>query len=624
MRLSDFFKLPFIQSAFCLFCLFFFVDVLSAQIRVEDIKFKGNDHLSSGKLSKAIYTKANPWYRFFMPWMDSQIYEEDVFLSDLLRIERLYRQEGYLEARVQNYDLNYNSDGDEVSIVIRVEEGSATQVQDVSVTFKSDSTGEITKEKILNSLRLKPGKRYREEDLKLDHNKIVERFSNGGFPYIDAKVRPVIDREAHKVDLEWILDPGPFSYFGEITYTGNNHVADYVIQRGLGFSTHDRFSEKKLIDAQSQVYRLELFQLVNLQATKLDSRPRDIPIEVKVREAALRTLKFGVGYGTEEGFRGFTQWRHRNFLGGARILRLTSKGALHLTTKTKRTLAFNLQAELSQPYFLSNRNDLIVKPFYLREVENSFVVRRLGTEVTVNRRLSIKSNGFLTTLVERDTVIVPDATVEEENPGLYNKTIVGIGYRHDSSDQLFTPTRGRVSSFSLQHSGLILNTPYRYLRFFTEHKLYKQPASKKYVLATRVAFGAMKPIQGSAGTPVAERFFAGGSYSVRGWGRQLLGPVSADSTGNLRPIGGNSVLEGSVEYRRSIFGDFGGALFLDYGNVWSAWNGLDFTDLHYAVGAGLRYNTVIGPVRIDFAWKLNEQSSDTRNYEVHLSIGQAF
>ena len=138
----------------------------------------------------------------------------------------------------------------------------------------------------------------------------------------------------------------------------------------------------------------------------------------------------------------------------------------------------------------------------------------------------------------------------------------------------------------------------------------------------------MGPIRGSDATPVEERFYSGGSYSVRGWQRQLLGPreisMPADSMESVVPTGGNSIIEGSFEFRNPIYKNISGALFLDYGNVWGDWNGFDLLDLHYAIGAGLRYNTLIGPIRVDFAWKLNRQEFDRRDYEFHVSIGQSF
>ncbi len=585
-------------------------------VRVEDIAFKGNERLSSGKLEAAIVTQANPWYRFFMPWLESYYYDEDTFLMDLLRIERLYQQEGFLEAKVQDYELNYNKKGDEVNIVVFIEEGEPTTVDDVHVSFQ-DSARDITAENVERIIKLKPGKRYQEEELKQDYQAIVDYFANRGHPYIEARVRPRFAKEQHTVTLEWLLDPGRFCEFGEIRYVGNKHISSKAIRRGLGFSSGDVFQQNKLINAQSQVYRLELFQFVSLQASNLDERPQHIPIEVRVREASLRTLKLGLGYGSEEKFRGFAQWRHRNFLGGARILRM---GAKHSTA----LLPLEVDVQISQPYFLSNRNDLIVRPFFKWEDETSFERRRIGAETTLNRRLTSNTNVFVSALVARDTVEAK-GEVSPGAVGVDSKSIIRLGLRRDTSDQLFTPTRGGVSSGYIEESGRFLRTPSKYIKLFTEHRIYRQTKSKKSVIAARLAIGTMKPIRGSTETPLAERFYAGGNYSVRGWGRQLLGPlVRDDSTGTIRPVGGNSIIEGSIEWRRNLFGKFTGSLFLDFGNVWPEWDGFDPGDLHYAVGAGLRYNTVIGPVRFDFGWKLNKQEFDTSNYEIHFGIGQAF
>lgn len=548
--------------------------------------------------------------------MDSKIYDEEVFLTDLLRIEKFYRQEGYLDARVKNYELNYNKKGDEVNIVIYVEEGEATKVNAVQFFFDGDSSRGLTPNRMKKMMKLKTGKRYREQDLKQDYQKILETFSNNGYPYIEAKVKSTVDKKRRLVDLEWFLQPGPFCHFGEITYSGNEHVSDKAIRRGLGFSSGDLFQQKKLVTAQSQVYRLELFQFVSLRATNLENRPVNIPIEVKVREATLRTLKLGLGYGSEEKFRGFAQWRHRNFLGGGRILRANVKHSTEL-------LPLQLELELSQPYFLSNRNDLIIKPFFIWQDEKSFEARRIGAETTLNRRLTRTTNAFITAVVERDTVEVKGRGVAPELDNLFNKSILRVGLVHNSSDELFTPSRGRKSTVSFEESGRFLRTSFKYIKLSTEHRFYTQ-VKKKIVFATKFAIGSMKPIRGSTDTPIEERFFAGGNYSVRGWARQLLGPLQADSTGNVIPLGGDSVIEGSFELRRPLYKQFTGALFLDYGNVWDEWNGFDLSDLRYAVGAGLRYNTLIGPIRIDFAWKINKQELDDQNYQIHFSIGQAF
>ncbi|MCH8956139.1 outer membrane protein assembly factor BamA [candidate division KSB1 bacterium] len=598
------------------FCLFMTSVLFAQDIRVEDLQFKGNKKMSSGKLKKAIQTQANPWYRLFLFWMDSKIFNEQKFLNDLLRVEKFYEQEGFLEARVTDYQINYNEKREEVKLVIFVDEGEQTKVNSVLFVYPKEPEEDFSSEKMLKTVKLKEGKRYRESDLKTDYSKIMERFSNRGYPYIEARVKPIMDKKNHLVNLEWQLNPGPFCTFGEIKYTGNNSVSNSVIRRGLGFRPGQTFAHKKLLNAQSQVYRLELFQFVSLRATNLEQQPSKVPIEVRVKESVLRTLKFGAGYGSEERFRTFLQWRHRNFLGGARILRAKAK---HST----RLLPVELELELSQPYFLDNQNDLIIKPFFIIQDELSFKARRIGIEIGINRQITSKTNLFVSTRVERDTVDLKGTTIVPEVEDLYSKSILKLGFRRSTTNALFSPTRGSISTFVIEDAGRFLKTKFEYIKLSAEHKIYHQSRPGE-VLALRLFAGTMNPRAGQTQIPPEERFFSGGSFSVRGWQRQLLGPVRPDSTGEIIPDGGNSIIEGSLELRKTIFKKFSGVMFLDFGNVWPEWNGFDFSNLHSAIGGGLRYDTVIGPIRIDFAWKVNRQEHDTRNYEIHFSIGQAF
>jgi len=597
------------------FCIFLSSSLLAQEVRVEDIQFKGNKKMSSGKLEKAIQTQANPWYRLILFWIDSKIFNEQKFLNDLLRVEKFYQQEGFLEARVTDYQINYNNKGDEVNLVIFVDEGEPTKVNTVHFIYPKEPEEDFSSEKMLKTVKLKEGRRFRETDLKTDYSKIIDRFSNRGYLYIQAKVKPIIDKQNNLVDLEWQLNPGPFCTFGEIKYTGNNSVSNSLIRRGLGFRPGQTFAHKKLLDAQSQVYRLELFQFVSLRATNLEQQPREIPIEVRVKESVLRTLKFGAGYGSEERFRTFLQWRHRNFLGGARILRAKVK---HST----RLLPLELELELSQPYFLDNQNDLIIKPFFIIQDELSFKARRIGIEIGVNRQITQKTNLFVSTRVERDTVNLKGATIAPEVEDLYSKSVLKLGFRRSTTDALFSPTRGSISTFVIEDAGRFLKTKFEYIKLSVEHKIYHQSKPGE-VLALRLLAGTMSPRAGQTAIPPEERFFSGGSFSVRGWKRQLLGPVRPDSTGII-PEGGNSIIEGSLEFRKTIYKKFSGVMFLDLGNVWPEWNGFDFSNLHSAIGGGLRYDTVIGPIRVDFAWKVNRQEHDKQNYEIHFSIGQAF
>ncbi len=137
------------------------------------------------------------------------------------------------------------------------------------------------------------------------------------------------------------------------------------------------------------------------------------------------------------------------------------------------------------------------------------------------------------------------------------------------------------------------------------------------VLAGRAKVGAMKPIWGDDVTPIEERFYAGGSSSVRGWARGEIGPQDEEN----RPIGGNSYLEFSLELRQKIYKIFYLVAFTDAGNIWQNDKGHDFADLVYSGGLGFRIHTPIGPIRFDAAQPIKNSK---KRIQLHVSIGQAF
>ena len=118
--------------------------------------------------------------------------------------------------------------------------------------------------------------------------------------------------------------------------------------------------------------------------------------------------------------------------------------------------------------------------------------------------------------------------------------------------------------------------------------------------------------------PDYERFFLGGSTTVRGYIHDSLGPKGEDGT----PTGGNMFYLGNFELRTFIRKGFGLVAFLDSGNVWKTAQDTE-SDIKFTVGAGLRYNTPVGPVRLDYGHKLDKEDDESRG-EVHFSIGHAF
>ena len=143
--------------------------------------------------------------------------------------------------------------------------------------------------------------------------------------------------------------------------------------------------------------------------------------------------------------------------------------------------------------------------------------------------------------------------------------------------------------------------------------------TSQIVFASRLKLGVADPFGRSTEVPLFERFYAGGANSVRGYGRHRLGPLSASDD----PVGGRSLVEGSLELRRQFSEKIGGALFLDFGQVSRRSFDLPFDDLRYAAGFGVRYTTPVGPVRLDLGFPFSPPRGD-QPWQVHFSIGQFF
>ncbi|MGC8494714.1 MAG: BamA/TamA family outer membrane protein, partial [Syntrophobacteraceae bacterium] len=139
--------------------------------------------------------------------------------------------------------------------------------------------------------------------------------------------------------------------------------------------------------------------------------------------------------------------------------------------------------------------------------------------------------------------------------------------------------------------------------------------------AARLKYGAIEPLGDTSEVPIFKRFFSGGADSVRGYPYQRLGPLAAD--GN--PIGGMELLEGSLEFRFPIKKTLEGAIFSDFGNVAPTLDSFSWQDNRYTAGVGLRYLTLVGPLRFDVGYELNPpEHVSFAPYQFYFSIGQAF
>ncbi len=198
---------------------------------------------------------------------------------------------------------------------------------------------------------------------------------------------------------------------------------------------------------------------------------------------------------------------------------------------------------------------------------------------------------------------------------------------HSTADNLLDPHKGYQLTASIEEGGRILPGSFKFTEIVAEARHYL-PLGKRLSLANRAMLGNIAaPSDDQTAVPFSRKFFLGGATSVRGWGRYEISPLTESGL----PIGGNSMFAYTAEARATIRGSFGAVVFFDTGNVWADSWSLRLDDLRNAVGTGLRYQTPVGPLRVDVGYQLNPEPGllvngepQTRRWRVHFSIGQAF
>ena len=585
---------------------------------VRRFRIHGAKQINKKALREVLATQARPWSHRFLFWKENPLFDGGEFELDLLRIVKFYRLEGFTEARIDSHRVVADDRKQRVDVEVYVHEGRPLLVDRVEIV--ADDTA-LVRQRFWNRLPrrlvLQPRRRWREPDSRLDAARIAERLSDSGYPYARVAAVEQVDSVAFKINVQFRVTPGPACVFGDVQINGLQQVPRQVVSRELNIVPGRRFDQSKLAEAQQLIYRLELFQFVSVRASDFENRSTSIPVEVKVREAPYNTLKIGLGYGTEDKFRASANGRRRNFFGGGRRFEYTLK---HSGLQPVR-----LEASLIQPHFFDRRNIAVFNPFFVRDDEINFRINRLGANVSAQRHFARSTDGFLNYRFESDRIDAPtalravDRSLADSLQSKRNKSIGTLGIIRNDSRPLFNPIQGALSSITLEYSGNAFRSRFPYWKVTVERRGYVglEPG---WVFAYRAAAGSMAPVKPAVVTPIEERFYVGGSSSVRGWQRFQLGPKSADG----QPLGGNSMFEGSGELRFPIYRVLGGAVFLDAGSVWPKANTFVWRELHYAAGAGLRLATPIGPIRLDLGAKLNKQRAAENTLEFHLSVGQSF
>ncbi len=418
----------------------------------------------------------------------------------------------------------------------------------------------------------------------------------------------------HVIDVTFHAEPGPRVDIGAITVSGLRVTNDSYVRERLLVHPGEPYNPAAIERARQDLAAAGIFSAVNATIPTRLAADGTIPLNFTVTERPRHAVSVTAAYSTDLGPTAGATFTYRNVFGNAETLTLGAALTEAETGAEVRGIGYNLNATFVQPDWQRRGQTLTSNVGYVKENLYAYSRKAELAGVTLSRTLSDRWSASIGLTGVAERVTQEGVTTNYELAGLP----LGLTYDSTGPDGLFNPTHGIKARLSVTPTEPFGGGSSFFTLIQLSGSTYLNLAEEgRSVLALRALVGSAQ----GAGTfqiPPDERFYAGGSGTVRGYRYQSVGPLFPSQ----RPTGGTSVTAGTVEFRQRFGESFGAVAFVDAGQVGSS--SAPFTGtLFEGVGVGARYYTSIGPIRFDIAVPLEKRRKDAI-LQAYIGLGQAF
>ncbi|MCD6093387.1 MAG: outer membrane protein assembly factor BamA [Candidatus Omnitrophica bacterium] len=582
------------------------------KIRIRRIFVEGNKEFSDKRILKLLKTKKK-W------WFNSGFFKEDVFKKDLERVKKFYQDAGYSDVKIVP-DISYDERMRNMFITLNITEGNKYNVGKIIIKGnKALKEREIKKE-----LKLLPNTIFSDKKLREDARNIERFYFDRG--YISCSVFPktLLNKRTGKIDIVFQVEEGDLTYVNRVDIKGNAITRDVVIRRELEILPGDRFDGQKLRQSRENLKNLDYFEEINydIRDTAVSNK-KDLVVEVKEKKTG--EFSFGGGYSSVDKGIGFLEIVQRNFdinnfptfSGGGQDLRLRAELGRR---RTDYLLSF------TEPWFggrpLSVGFDLYNRTWEREDYDEA----RTGGDIRLGKAFSRIWRWNLTYCWEEveisdiggNSLNIKDIKDEEGGNILSSLTAQII---RDTRDSKIDPHKGSVFTNSLKFAGL--GGDKKFSKYISEINQYISPGEESrfrdLILELRLRVGVINDWNDS-GVPIYERFYAGGAGTIRGYKYRKVGPRVFGE-----PVGGNSMLIANSELTFPLIKRvIKAALFYDLGNVWAKSSDIDLSNLKTGAGLGIRINTPIGPLKLDYGYGFDPDPGEKKEGHFYFSMSRAW
>ncbi len=594
-----------LRTVFCFIIFFLFLGsgILakepSRRLKVSSVTFEGNQVFSDHRLQRVMLTRPSGF-------LSRSYYYPEIFEDDLKSLVLFYQQNGYLEAQIEDTQVNIDTTNRVVHVHIRISEGELTLIEGVTVFGNyvfSDSL-------LLNRVAIKPKEPFKRMKIQDATLSLLTLYANSG--YLEAEVKPDIriNSETHRALVDFIIQEKIQFSIDKIRLEGLKKTSSRVVNRELLFRPGEVVKYSRLLESQRRLYLTGLFKSAFIRpqpADSQDSTQKDILIQLQENES----IEFNVaaGYGSVEKARGRIEVFNTNLAGTALKAGLSAKASF---------ISRSLEGSFTEPWTFGLRWQTDVNLLFEYLEQPGFDLTRKGGRLVIGKTFGKRSTASLTYRYEDSKLSnIQVSTIPEELKTNVRSLMLSLIY--DTRDNLFNSNRGIYLGWHNELAGSFLSGTDTFVRSIARFK-YFYPWRRSTIIASALEIGWMDFFGTSHDIPLNERFYAGGPNSLRGFGYQLVGPLDAERD----PFGGRlKVVWNMLEIRQSLYKMIGAALFADIGNVWLRPKDFHFGDLRTSVGFGLRANTPIGILRLDYGINL-QPKEDEPHEKLYFNMGQAF
>lgn len=566
--------------------------------KIRFLKFRGNEDVGAGELKAKMQNREAAFGR-------RGAYIPEAVEDDDGAILKAFSKEGYLNARVGQWEIGLTKQGYALEVTIPVDEGPQTIVGEIS--FGKIQAFDAVK--LLRAIRLKPGKPFDLPGVEEDRQRLEAFYADNGYPYAKVQGSFSADPETGRAIVRYDIDEGVPVKIGEILFIGDVLTSQKAILNAMDIREGDPFSYKKIIDSQLNIRRLGPFAAVDIEMLGFEGRESVVHLKVKVEEQRPFMVDMGLAYSTDEGATGSLTFMNVNAFGWAKTNSLKLIAGQQLS-----------KAELGwyDPRFLSLSFEMTTNAWVQYKKRPAYAFTQAGGSLGWLRRL--RRFGFAFRYEMDRNYFVQGDSVAANADSLQNNTIsrASLSSSYDSRDSFSDPKRGFYTLGAVSMLSEVQGPGANFVKFSWQGENDLGFLSR-LVLSTALRFDRIQTIGSNVPVPTNELLFMGGDFTIRGYAEDSLGPRNAAD----KALGATTRWIVNEELRIRLWRTLDWAFFFDMGALTNTFSQMNWFNIRRGTGFGLRYITPVGPIRLEYAFKAPRHAGESRG-RLHFTFGYVF